>query len=78
MARVVKRVYAAYGAIYIAASLLWLGMVERQRPTVAYFIGGIIAIIRGPRHCWLRSEGALISEASCPECSVPSVAALTG
>src|SRR3990172_12917897 len=28
------RAYAAYGGIYIAASLLWLSIVERQRPTV--------------------------------------------
>lgn len=39
------RAYAAYGGIYIAASLLWLWMVERQRPTATDFIGASIAII---------------------------------
>jgi small multidrug resistance family-3 protein len=39
------RAYAAYGGIYIAASLLWLWMVERQRPTVTDLIGASIAII---------------------------------
>lgn len=39
------RAYAAYGGIYIGASLLWLWMVERQRPTATDFIGASIAII---------------------------------
>lgn len=39
------RAYAAYGGIYIAASLLWLWMVERQRPTPTDVIGASIAII---------------------------------
>ena len=39
------RAYAACGGIYIAASLLWLWMVERQRPTVTDLIGASIAII---------------------------------
>ena len=39
------RAYAAYGGIYIAASLLWLWMVERQRPTVTDFLGAGIAIV---------------------------------
>jgi small multidrug resistance family-3 protein len=39
------RAYAAYGGIYIAASLLWLSVVERQRPTATDFIGASIAII---------------------------------
>ena len=39
------RAYAAYGGIYIAASLLWLWMVERQRPTATDRIDASIAII---------------------------------
>src|SRR5262245_8740646 len=38
------RAYAAYGGIYIAASLLWLWMIEGQRPTVTDTIGAVIAI----------------------------------
>ena len=38
------RAYAAYGGIYIAASLGWLWVVERQRPTIADIAGAVIAI----------------------------------
>ena len=38
------RAYAAYGAVYIAASLAWLWLVERQRPTVPDAVGAAIAI----------------------------------
>ena len=38
------RAYAAYGGIYIAASLLWLWAVERQRPTVPDVAGACVAI----------------------------------
>jgi small multidrug resistance family-3 protein len=38
------RAYAAYGGIYIAASLGWLWIVERQRPTIADTAGAAIAI----------------------------------
>jgi small multidrug resistance family-3 protein len=38
------RAYAAYGGIYIAASLLWLWMVEGQAPTRADLAGAAIAI----------------------------------
>lgn len=38
------RAYAAYGGIYIAASLGWLWVVEQQRPTVSDMIGAAIAI----------------------------------
>ena len=38
------RAYAAYGGIYIAASLVWLWMAEGQRPTLADVIGAGIAI----------------------------------
>jgi len=39
------RAYAAYGGIYIAASLLWLWAAEGQRPTVADLIGATLAMI---------------------------------
>jgi small multidrug resistance family-3 protein len=38
------RAYAAYGGIYIAASLLWLWRVENQRPTMTDLLGAVIAI----------------------------------
>jgi small multidrug resistance family-3 protein len=39
------RAYAAYGGIYIAASLLWLWFVERQRPTPTDLAGAALAIV---------------------------------
>ncbi|ODS56473.1 MAG: hypothetical protein ABS36_06205 [Acidobacteria bacterium SCN 69-37] len=39
------RAYAAYGGIYIAASLAWLWVVEGQRPTTPDTIGAAIAIV---------------------------------
>ena len=38
------RAYAAYGGIYIAASLAWLWLVERQRPSVPDLVGAAIAV----------------------------------
>lgn len=39
------RAYAAYGGIYIAASLVWLWRVEGQRPTASDLLGASIAIV---------------------------------
>lgn len=39
------RAYAAYGGIYIAASLLWLWLVEGQRPSGWDMLGAGIAVI---------------------------------
>ncbi len=39
------RAYAAYGGIYIAASLLWLWLIEGQRPTGSDVIGAAIAVV---------------------------------
>ena len=39
------RAYAAYGGIYIAASLVWLWLVEGQQPTATDMLGASIAII---------------------------------
>ena len=38
------RAYAAYGGIYIVASLAWLWVVEHQRPTRSDLIGSALAI----------------------------------
>ena len=39
------RAYAAYGGIYIAASLGWLWVIEGQRPTRMDAIGAAVAIV---------------------------------
>lgn len=50
------RAYAAYGGVYIAASLLWLWFIEGQRPDRWDVIGasvcllGAALIVFGPRH----------------------------
>lgn len=38
------RAYAAYGGIYIAASLVWLWLVERQRPSATDLVGAALAV----------------------------------
>ena len=38
------RAYAAYGGIYIAASLGWLWLIERQRPTSTDLLGVALAL----------------------------------
>lgn len=38
------RAYAAYGGIYIAASLVWLWLAEGQRPTATDLVGAGVAI----------------------------------
>jgi small multidrug resistance family-3 protein len=49
------RAYAAYGGVYIVASLLWLWVVEHVRPDrwdvlgAAICIGGAALILFGPR-----------------------------
>jgi len=49
------RAYAAYGGVYIAASLAWLVVVERARPDrydvlgAALCLGGAALILFGPR-----------------------------
>jgi small multidrug resistance family-3 protein len=41
----IRRAYAAYGGIYIAASLVWLWIAEGQRPNVMDVLGACIAIV---------------------------------
>ncbi len=49
------RAYAAYGGVYVAASLVWLFMVEGQRPDrwdiigAALVLAGAAVILFGPR-----------------------------
>lgn len=38
------RAYAAYGGVYIAASLAWLWGIEGQRPTTADLLGATLAV----------------------------------
>ena len=50
------RVYAAYGGVYIGIAMLWLWLVERQRPTLWAMTGAGVAVIGmaiimlAPRH----------------------------
>lgn len=50
------RAYAAYGGIYIAASILWLWLAESQRPDRWDLIGAAICVVGtgiilfAPRH----------------------------
>jgi small multidrug resistance family-3 protein len=39
------RAYAAYGGVYIAASLIWLWLAEGQRPDAWDFAGGALALV---------------------------------
>jgi small multidrug resistance family-3 protein len=39
------RAYAAYGGIYIAASLVWLWAAEGQRPTLTDLFGAALAVM---------------------------------
>ena len=39
------RTYAAFGGVYVAASLLWLWIVESTRPDAWDTIGGIICLV---------------------------------
>jgi small multidrug resistance family-3 protein len=39
------RTFAAYGGIYIAASLIWLANVERIRPTRTDLIGATLSLV---------------------------------
>ena len=49
------RTYAAYGGVYIAVALVWLWVVERERPTrwdllgASVALAGMAIIVIGPR-----------------------------
>lgn len=50
------RVYAAYGGVYVAVAILWLWLVDGNRPTSWDLVGAAVAvtgmaiIMLGPRH----------------------------
>src|SRR5918995_6885457 len=46
------RAYAAYGGIYIAASLVWLWLVEGQSPTASDVVGARHRSRWSARHPW--------------------------
>lgn len=39
------RTYAAYGGVYIAVAVLWLWLIEGQRPTAWDLVGSVVAVI---------------------------------
>ena len=39
------RVYAAYGGVYISVALIWLWLVDGEKPTMWDVIGGSIALL---------------------------------
>jgi small multidrug resistance family-3 protein len=39
------RVYAAYGGVYVAVAILWLWLIDGNRPTSWDLIGAAIAIV---------------------------------
>ena len=39
------RAFAAYGGVYICASLAWMGLVERMPPDRWDFIGGAVCLV---------------------------------
>lgn len=39
------RAYAAYGGVYIAASLVWLWLIEGMRPDRADALGAVVCLI---------------------------------
>jgi small multidrug resistance family-3 protein len=39
------RTYAAYGGVYVFASLIWLRLVEKQQPTLQIVVGVSIVLI---------------------------------
>ena len=39
------RTYAAYGGVYVFASLIWLWLVEKQQPTLQIVVGVSIVLI---------------------------------
>ncbi|WP_102363383.1 YnfA family protein [Vibrio cyclitrophicus] len=39
------RVYAAYGGVYISVALIWLWLVDGEKPTTSDMVGGSIALL---------------------------------
>ena len=51
------RAFAVYGGIYIAASLVWLWLVEGQRPDIWDIAGGAIVLIGAAVILWAPRSG---------------------
>jgi small multidrug resistance family-3 protein len=51
------RAFAAYGAIYIAASLGWMAFVERQKPDL-WDLGGLVLCLAGSAVILLAPRGS--------------------
>ena len=49
------RIYAAYGAIFIAMSLLWGWAIDRQRPDPKDWIGAAVSLIGAVIMMWPRA-----------------------
>ncbi len=47
------RAFAAYGGVYVAASLAWMWVVEQETPTRQDLLGGAIVLIGA----WIISSG---------------------
>ena len=44
------RVYAAYGGVYISVALVWLWLVDGEKPTTWDLVGGSVALLGMARH----------------------------
>jgi small multidrug resistance family-3 protein len=53
------RAYAAYGGIYIAASLIWLWIIERPTADCYRSCGGCSGHRRCISHHWVRTQGLI-------------------
>ncbi|OUD09897.1 hypothetical protein BVC71_05790 [Marivivens niveibacter] len=42
---VAGRAYAAYGGVYITASVAWMWLIEGQRPSVTDISGGLVCLL---------------------------------
>ena len=68
------RAYAAYGGIYIAASLVWLWLIEGQAPTRTDLVGGRPGDLGSPDHHRLRRASALsVTRRTSPACGMNSL-----
>jgi small multidrug resistance family-3 protein len=52
------RVYAAYGAVFIALSLLWGWAIDHQRPDARDWIGAAVSLIGAAIMMWPRAGAA--------------------
>lgn len=73
------RAYAAYGGVYITASLAWLWIVEAQRPDRWDAIGATICLVGagvilfGPRTARLDEKGQQETGAMSPSGTLPTL-----